>query len=266
MNQHSFQPLLSARSITRLFSLALLALAIATPTTLNASDLDQIRKKEGRAAFNAEMKKRAEERSQASSTKSSTSSSSKKSSSSSTSSSSKKSSSGSSSSKKKSSDKEDDRDYRYYYPAVATPYYRPRSRYGFGAGYTFPIYGGSTVYRTTSPLVGPPPPYDYAPYAVYPSRGYIFEAAPTQSYRSAPPAAYGPPLHPPAPPSGVKSYWGVPLVAIQVQLARRGLYRGPIDGVFGSGTRRAVEMYQRQNGLPVTGMIDQRLLAHLGML
>ncbi|MFQ3578095.1 MAG: peptidoglycan-binding domain-containing protein [Verrucomicrobiia bacterium] len=148
---------------------------------------------------------------------------------------------------------------------MVSPSYRRYRGFGLGAGIGFPLYGGSTIYRTAPPLVGPPPAYDYVPYQVIPPRGYIYEAGPSESYRSTPPPAYGPPL-PPPPPRGQDSYWGVPLVAIQVQLARRGLYTGPIDGVFGSGTRRAVEMYQYQNGLPVTGIIDQRLLSSLGML
>ena len=47
---------------------------------------------------------------------------------------------------------------------------------------------------------------------------------------------------------------------VQAALADRGYYRGPIDGIIGTGTRRAVRAFQRDAGLPVTGRIDARLL------
>ena len=49
-------------------------------------------------------------------------------------------------------------------------------------------------------------------------------------------------------------------VDVQSALADLGYYDGPIDGIVGSGTRRAVRAFQRDNGLPVTGRIDRRLL------
>jgi hypothetical protein len=53
--------------------------------------------------------------------------------------------------------------------------------------------------------------------------------------------------------------------AVQAQLARDGYYRGPVDGVIGPGTRSAIAAYQRDNGLHVTGTINGRLLASLGI-
>lgn len=49
-------------------------------------------------------------------------------------------------------------------------------------------------------------------------------------------------------------------IDVQAALADRGYYRGRIDGVIGTETRRAVRMFQRDAGLPVTGRIDRRLL------
>ena len=49
-------------------------------------------------------------------------------------------------------------------------------------------------------------------------------------------------------------------VAVQAELARRGYYDGPLDGVIGEGTRRAIRRYQRDHGLPVTGEISPELL------
>ena len=51
---------------------------------------------------------------------------------------------------------------------------------------------------------------------------------------------------------------------VQQQLATAGYYRGAIDGVVGDGTRRAIRNYERDNGLPVDGEIDNQLLASMG--
>ena len=51
---------------------------------------------------------------------------------------------------------------------------------------------------------------------------------------------------------------------VQQQLAAAGYYHGAIDGVVGDGTRRAIRNYERDNGLPVDGQIDNQLLATLG--
>lgn len=51
---------------------------------------------------------------------------------------------------------------------------------------------------------------------------------------------------------------------VQRQLAEAGYYHGPIDGVIGDGTQRAIRNYQRDNGLPVTGHIDDSLLNSMG--
>jgi hypothetical protein len=48
---------------------------------------------------------------------------------------------------------------------------------------------------------------------------------------------------------------------VQQQLAAVGYYHGAIDGIVGEGTRRAIRNYERDNGLPVDGQIDDRLLA-----
>jgi Putative peptidoglycan binding domain len=52
-------------------------------------------------------------------------------------------------------------------------------------------------------------------------------------------------------------------VAVQAELARHGYYGGPLDGVIGSETRRAVRRYQEDHGLPVTGEITPELLASM---
>jgi Putative peptidoglycan binding domain len=52
-------------------------------------------------------------------------------------------------------------------------------------------------------------------------------------------------------------------VVVQAELARRGYYHGPISGVIGPGTRRAIEEFQTVEGLPVTGRINESLLRAL---
>jgi peptidoglycan hydrolase-like protein with peptidoglycan-binding domain len=53
------------------------------------------------------------------------------------------------------------------------------------------------------------------------------------------------------------------MMQAQEQLQAQGLYRGPIDGIMGSGTRRALAQFQRRNGLPPSGTLDQQTLASL---
>lgn len=52
--------------------------------------------------------------------------------------------------------------------------------------------------------------------------------------------------------------------AVEVALQKLGLYAGPIDGSATSVTE-AIEQYQMQQGLPVTGMITPELLSSLGI-
>jgi hypothetical protein len=60
-------------------------------------------------------------------------------------------------------------------------------------------------------------------------------------------------------------YWTNLAVSVQSELARRGYYRGAIDGVIGSGSRQAIRAFQAANGLPVSGMIDPNFLKALGI-
>jgi hypothetical protein len=53
--------------------------------------------------------------------------------------------------------------------------------------------------------------------------------------------------------------------SVQAALRRLGIYSGQVDGILGPETHRAVEDYQVQNKLPVTGQPDQRLNALLGI-
>ena len=52
----------------------------------------------------------------------------------------------------------------------------------------------------------------------------------------------------------------------QVALRSHGLYRGPIDGVRGPQTNRAVRAFQRREGLRVDGVVGPRTRARMGRL
>ena len=56
------------------------------------------------------------------------------------------------------------------------------------------------------------------------------------------------------------------LAGLQVALRAQGLYCGPIDGIAGPQTVRAVRAFQRRQGLPATGLSDARTRALLGPL
>jgi peptidoglycan hydrolase-like protein with peptidoglycan-binding domain len=56
------------------------------------------------------------------------------------------------------------------------------------------------------------------------------------------------------------------VVSAQIALARRGLYRGEIDGVYGSGMELSLRAYQARTRLPVTGRLDLETLAALRLL
>jgi hypothetical protein len=60
-------------------------------------------------------------------------------------------------------------------------------------------------------------------------------------------------------------YWSDLAVSVQSGLAQRGYYHGAIDGEIGSGSRQAIRTFQTAKGLPVTGMIDPKLLKALGI-
>jgi Putative peptidoglycan binding domain len=53
--------------------------------------------------------------------------------------------------------------------------------------------------------------------------------------------------------------------SVQAALRRLGIYSGQVDGILGPETQRAVEDYQVQNKLPVTGQPDQMLNSLLGI-
>lgn len=73
-------------------------------------------------------------------------------------------------------------------------------------------------------------------------------------------------------PSGANLSKEVPEVAhpndvikMQQTLQDKGHYRGDVDGVFGLRTRASIRGFQRAENLPVTGKLDARTAAKLGV-
>lgn len=105
-----------------------------------------------------------------------------------------------------------------------------------------------SYYRSYRPYYYPS--YGYYPYSYYsgPSIGFTYTSTPTY-YRDSRSSDYDDDL----------------AVDVQRALARRGFYRGSIDGDVGPGTRGAIREYQYRHGLEVTGRIDRSLLRSLGL-
>lgn len=54
---------------------------------------------------------------------------------------------------------------------------------------------------------------------------------------------------------------GLEITRLEISLGEMGLYRGPLDDVFGEGMEAAVRAYQERAGLPVTGVVNERVRA-----
>ena len=58
---------------------------------------------------------------------------------------------------------------------------------------------------------------------------------------------------------------GDEVVTLQKKLKQWGYYDGAVDGIFGSGTQKAVQYFQRKNGLTADGIVGTKTAAALGM-
>ena len=109
-------------------------------------------------------------------------------------------------------------------------HYRHRSNVFFGIGLGYPYGYG----------------YGYPYYGAYPY-GYGYYGPRTTVYAS----------------GGIND--DATVAAVQRRLARGGYYHGSIDGVIGPATRVAIRSFERNNGLPVDGVIDPQLLRTMGL-
>lgn len=145
----------------------------------------------------------------------------------------------------------------------AGPYYRGGWGGGWGGyhgGYCGGYYGGWGVPLAVGAgvgLLGAAAAYNYAAWnpPVYGAPAYtapvyyqtVQQVAEVQ--QTAPPAVA---------PSGT-------LAKVQAKLAGLGYYKGPVDGNFGPLTTQAVEQFQGDNSLPVSGRLDLKTLSSLGI-
>ena len=90
--------------------------------------------------------------------------------------------------------------------------------------------------------------YGYYPYGAYSyyDNGYYDEGYAPNEY-----SEYG------------SGYGDASVSQVQAALARKGYYRGAIDGSLGPATRNALRQYQRNHGLDVTGRIDRSVIEAL---
>lgn len=58
---------------------------------------------------------------------------------------------------------------------------------------------------------------------------------------------------------------GAVVTQIQTKLKSWGYYTGTVDGIYGSGTERAVRAFQQENGLTVDGKAGDQTLAAMGL-
>lgn len=58
---------------------------------------------------------------------------------------------------------------------------------------------------------------------------------------------------------------GAVVTQIQAKLKSWGYYTGTVDGIYGSGTERAVRAFQQKNGLTVDGKAGDQTLAAMGL-
>ena len=58
---------------------------------------------------------------------------------------------------------------------------------------------------------------------------------------------------------------GAVVTQIQTKLKSWGYYTGTVDGIYGSGTERAVRAFQQENGLTVDGKAGGQTLAAMGL-
>ena len=126
----------------------------------------------------------------------------------------------------------------------------------WGGGWGVPLAIGAGV-----GLLGAAAAYNYAAYAAPVYAGPVY---PTYYYQGPPQAVVVQQSQqesrraPSTPPSGA-------LAKAQSKLAGLGYYQGPVDGSYGPKTAQAVQQFQADNNLPVSGRLDLKTLSSLGI-
>lgn len=59
---------------------------------------------------------------------------------------------------------------------------------------------------------------------------------------------------------------GEDVKTVQQKLKRWGYYSGSVDGIYGPATKKAVEYFQRKNGLTADGIVGRKTFEALGMM
>jgi peptidoglycan hydrolase-like protein with peptidoglycan-binding domain len=107
-------------------------------------------------------------------------------------------------------------------------------------------------------------PENPAPYRSFAGSGQDRQVYPSQSAIVLPPQGglfAGTPYET-APPEVQRNV----VTSAQTVLARRGLYRGGVDGIYGPNMEFSLRAYQSRVGLPVTGRLDLETLAAMELL
>ena len=120
-------------------------------------------------------------------------------------------------------------DHRFAHGDRDDHFFHHRNRFFFG--FDFAAFGFPDWWYPWYPYYGYSDDYDYSDYS------------PVYDYR----------------------YWSGLATAVQTQLASRGYYHGPIDGVIGPESRQAIQAFQKSRRLPETGLIDPSLLKALNL-
>jgi peptidoglycan hydrolase-like protein with peptidoglycan-binding domain len=89
---------------------------------------------------------------------------------------------------------------------------------------------------------------------------------PPQSWSTAPQSPSAQPQQaPPAHETPIQLHRGAFAFQVQERLKRLGYYEGEVDGAYGPKTTAAIRHFQRDQGLRVTGTIDQHTDTALGL-
>jgi len=141
--------------------------------------------------------------------------------------------------------------YPYYYGGYRGGYCGYGGWYGSGIpnglGWTiFGVSAAAILATITAPLFSRPV------YAVPPPGTYYYQRPPRIQTSN---VSTSPSTHPSS-----------QLAKAQSKLTELGYYKGVADGSYGSQTRQAIQLFQTDNRLPVSGQLDLKTLSCLGIV